>query len=405
MIRSGRLWQVLYLSFILCHIAAGPVHAQADGIEDKLEERRKDLQEIKRKIATEAERVREDARRERQIAADLAEVKRQLERKKREAAKLQRDIDRRRMRVVQLNQEIKVSEGHLAKARYLLAIRLRAIYKQGKMGVTSLFLSAGSLQEAALNIHYLQAVARHDRQLIQNFKLAIAAHKEKKEAVGRELADLSATQKALKVKQGEIAQDERQKRALLAEVRSDKADRLHRLSELKRSQAALQDLIGQLQKKMKALRAASPEGREVVYLKGLHFAAAKGKLSWPTPGQILSAFGRQEHPRYHTFTFNKGIDIGAPAGQEIKAVFEGIILFADWFRGYGKMAIIDHGQGFYSLYAHASELLVNVGDKVALRQVIGRVGDSGSPEGARLHFEIRQNGKPENPIQWLVPNP
>jgi septal ring factor EnvC (AmiA/AmiB activator) len=405
MIRSGRLWQVLYLSFILCHMAAGPVHAQADGIEHKLEERRKDLQEIKRKIATEAKRFREDARRERQIAADLAEVKRQLERKKQEAAKLQRDIDRRRMRVVQLNQEIKVSEGRLAKARYLLAIRLRAIYKQGKMGVTSLFLSAGSLQEAALNIRYLQAVARHDRQLIQNFKLAILAHKGKKEEVGRELADLGATQKALKVKQGEIAQDERQKRALLAEVRSDKADRLQRLSELKRSQAALQDLIGQLQKKMEALRAASPKGQEVVYLKGLHFAAAKGKLSWPTPGQILSAFGRQEHPRYHTFTFNKGIDIGAPVGQEIKAVFEGIILFADWFRGYGKMAIIDHGQGFYSLYAHASELLVNVGDKVALRQVIGRVGDSGSPEGTRLHFEIRQNGKPENPIQWLVPNP
>ena len=69
------------------------------------------------------------------------------------------------------------------------------------------------------------------------------------------------------------------------------------------------------------------------------------------------------------------------------------------------MAIIDHGQGFYSLYAHASELLIKVGEKVAPRQVIGRVGDSGSPEGARLHFEIRQNGKPVDPLQWLVPNP
>lgn len=370
-----------------------------------MEERRKDLQEIKRKIATEAEKVREDTRQEKQIAAELAEVKTQLERKKREAAKLQRDIDRRQVRVLQLNKEIQVSEGHLVKARYLLSSRLRAIYKQGKVGMTSLLLSAGNLQEAALNIRYLQAVARHDRRLIRNFKLAIIAHKEKKEEVGRELADLSSIQQVLKVKQEEIAQDERQKRALLVNVRSDKADRLHRLSELQRSQAALQDLIGQLQKKTKALQATSPEGQEVVYLKGLHFAAAKGKLFWPTPGQILSAFGRQEHPRYHTFTFNKGIDIGAPAGHEIKAVFEGIALFADWFRGYGKMAIIDHGQGFYSLYAHASELLVKVGDKVAPRQVIGKVGDSGSPEGVRLYFEIRQNGKPVDPLQWLVPNP
>jgi septal ring factor EnvC (AmiA/AmiB activator) len=405
MIRLERLWQVLCISFLFCHMAAGPVLAQEDGIEHKLEERRKDLQEIKRKIATEAEKVREDTRQEKQIAAELAEVKTQLERKKREAAKLQRDIDRRQVRVLQLNKEIQVSEGHLVKARYLLSSRLRAIYKQGKVGMTSLLLSAGNLQEAALNIRYLQAVARHDRRLIRNFKLAIIAHKEKKEEVGRELADLSSIQQVLKVKQEEIAQDERQKRALLVNVRSDKADRLHRLSELQRSQAALQDLIGQLQKKTKALQATSPEGQEVVYLKGLHFAAAKGKLFWPTPGQILSAFGRQEHPRYHTFTFNKGIDIGAPAGHEIKAVFEGIALFADWFRGYGKMAIIDHGQGFYSLYAHASELLVKVGDKVAPRQVIGKVGDSGSPEGVRLYFEIRQNGKPVDPLQWLVPNP
>jgi septal ring factor EnvC (AmiA/AmiB activator) len=102
---------------------------------------------------------------------------------------------------------------------------------------------------------------------------------------------------------------------------------------------------------------------------------------------------------------NKGIDISAPVGEEIRSVFEGIVLFADWFRGYGKMAIIDHGQGFFSLYAHASELLVKAGDKVTPRQVIGKVGDSGSPEGPRLHFEIRQNGKPVDPLQWLVSNP
>ena len=138
MIRLRTLGQVLCVSLLFCHMAAGPIFAQEDGIKNRLEERRKDLQEIKRKIATEAEKVREDTRQEKQIAAELTEVKRQLERKKREAAKLQRDIDRRQMRVLQLNQGIQVSEGQLAKARYLLATRLRAIYKQGKMGITSL---------------------------------------------------------------------------------------------------------------------------------------------------------------------------------------------------------------------------------------------------------------------------
>ena len=396
---------LLFLFLSLSHPATASALSQDEAIEDRLEQGRKDLQGIKRKIATEKKRVHEDTRQEKRIGLDLTKIKKQLEEKKREAAKLQRDIVHTQGRVSQLNKEIEASQDHLTQAKSLLASRLRAIYKQGKVNLTGLLFSANSIQQAAVNLRYLQAIAHQDRQLIQNFKLAIEAHKEKKEEVARQLLNLNSSQRALKAKQEEIAQDETEKRRLLAQVKEDKADRLRRLSELQQSSAALQVLIGQLQRKMKALQASTPRGADVVYLKGLHFAAARGKLAWPAQGELLVAFGRQEHPRYHTFTLNKGIDIGAPLGQEIAAVFEGIVLFADWFRGYGKMAIIDHGQGFFSLYAHTSELLVKVGDKVSPRQVIGRVGDTGSPEGPRLHFEIRQNGRPVDPLQWLVPSP
>jgi len=384
---------------------ATSVHSQDGAIEKKLEKGRQDLQEIKRAIATEKEKVGEDIRREKKISTELAKIRKQLEDKKKEAAKLQGQIDQSQRRIKQLNKEIVTSQSRLARAKMLLAARLRAIYKQGETGLTSLLVSANSLHQAALNLRYLQAIAHQDRQLIQNFQREIGSYREKKGEVNRQLLNLSSSQRALKAKQEEIAQDERQKRSLLAQVKSDKAISLQRISELQRSSAALQAFIVQLQEKMKSLRASAARGAEAVYLQGLHFASAKGKLAWPSRGELVASFGRQEHPRYHTFTFNKGIDIAAPMGEEIKAVFEGVVLFADWFRGYGKMAIIDHGQGFFSLYAHASELVVKVGDKVSPRQVIGKVGDSGSPEGSWLHFEIRENGKPVDPLQWLVPNP
>ncbi|MDH7500182.1 MAG: peptidoglycan DD-metalloendopeptidase family protein [candidate division NC10 bacterium] len=380
-------------------------HAQEEAIEKKLEKGQKDLQDIRRAIATEKKKVGEKIQQEKRISSELARIRRQLGEKRREAAKLQREIDLRRSGIRQLNREIQSSEARLSKAKVLLATRLRAIYKQGETGVPSLLLSATSLHQAALNLRYLQAIAHQDRQLIRNFQREISSQREKKEEVARQLKNLSSSERALRAKQKEIAQDELQKRTLLAQIRSEKALSLHRISELQRSSQALQALIGDLQEKMKAARASPTKGAETAFLQGLHFASAKGKLPWPSQGDLIASFGRREHPRYHTFTFNKGIDIAAPMGEEIRAVFEGIVLFADWFRGYGRLAIIDHGQGFFSLYAHASELMVKAGDKVSPRQVIGKVGDSASPEGPRLHFEIRQDGKPMDPLQWLVPNP
>jgi len=395
----------IVLLCLLSHLITTPVYSQEEAIEKKLEKGRKDLQEIRRAITTEKEKVGEDIRREKKISADLALIKRQLEAKKREAARLRREIDQSQSRIRRLNEEIVASQGRLAKARMLLATRLRALYKQRETGLTSLLLSADSLHQAGLNLRYLQAIAHQDRQLIRNFQREISSQREKKEEVGRQLQRFSLSQRALRTKQEEIAQDEVQKKRLLAKVQSEKAISLQRISELQRSSEALQALIGELQEKMKAARASAAKGAETAYLKGLHFLSAKGKLAWPSQGELIASFGRREHPRYHTFTFNKGIDIAAPIGEEIRAVFEGIVLFADWFRGYGRMAIIDHGQGFFSLYAHASELLVRAGDKVSPRQVIGRVGDSASPEGPRLHFEIREDGKPVDPLQWLAPNP
>jgi septal ring factor EnvC (AmiA/AmiB activator) len=128
----------------------------------------------------------------------------------------------------------------------------------------------------------------------------------------------------------------------------------------------------------------------------------KGNLPWPIEGEIIAKFGLQKHPRFKTKTINNGIEI-SPKGNEIiiKSIHPGKIVFADYFKGYGNLIIIDHGITYYSLYGHCTEFFVEKGDLVQVQQPIGIVGDFGSLRGVSLYFEIRFKTRPLNPLQWL----
>jgi septal ring factor EnvC (AmiA/AmiB activator) len=118
-------------------------------------------------------------------------------------------------------------------------------------------------------------------------------------------------------------------------------------------------------------------------------------------GEIVTPFGPREHPRFRTVTVSNGIEIRAPAGTDVQAVAGGRVVFAGWFRGYGKMLILDHGDQFYTLYAHAAELYKAVGEAVRQGDRVASVGDTGTLGDPVLYFEIRQAGKPLDPADWL----
>ncbi|HBS58710.1 MAG TPA: peptidase M23, partial [Firmicutes bacterium] len=130
-------------------------------------------------------------------------------------------------------------------------------------------------------------------------------------------------------------------------------------------------------------------------------ARASGVLIWPAAGQITSPFGWRMHPVFGTQKFHTGIDIGADYGDAVAAADSGVVIHADWLGGYGKAVIIDHGNGLQTLYAHNSELLVYEGQAVRKGQTISRVGSTGYSTGPHLHFEVRQNGTPTNPMAYL----
>jgi murein DD-endopeptidase MepM/ murein hydrolase activator NlpD len=115
----------------------------------------------------------------------------------------------------------------------------------------------------------------------------------------------------------------------------------------------------------------------------------------------VAAFGAQVHPRFGTRTYRNGVDIEAAQGTEVGAVFTGHVIYTGWFKGYGNLIILDHGHDYYTLYAHVADILVKDGDDVRQGQRIATVGDTGSLSGPRLYFEVRYQGKPQDPEQWL----
>ena len=121
----------------------------------------------------------------------------------------------------------------------------------------------------------------------------------------------------------------------------------------------------------------------------------------PVKGEVIEGFGKHKHPEFNSYTFTKGLYISAPTGSDIRTIYEGTVIFADYFKGFGNMVIVDHGGGYFSLYAHASRILKKTGSEVSKGEAVATVGDTDSTRGPVLYFEIRLQGKPLDPAAWV----
>jgi septal ring factor EnvC (AmiA/AmiB activator) len=177
---------------------------------------------------------------------------------------------------------------------------------------------------------------------------------------------------------------------LLSGVRREAEDREKVLREVAETEKALHRLV-------EALAAGAtipPEWR-------VGLERFRGLLDWPVPGRILVPFGARRDARFHTQIPHPGVDLEVDVGETVRAVYDGTVVFSDWFKGYGNLIILDHGSGFLSIYAHTSERLAAPGDRVKAGQPVARAGDTGSLEGPKLYFEIWRDGRPEDPVSWL----
>jgi septal ring factor EnvC (AmiA/AmiB activator) len=383
-----------------------------------VQEGKERLKEVQRELGREREKAKEAGRKEASLARDLARLDEDLKRKTQLLRDLEAKLRGSSQRIAKLSQEISTTESRLARSRELLKRRLRAIYKQGRLGYVRMLLAAEDFSAAGRRLKYLSAIAGQDQRLMQQYGTTLTVLSQKRTELEQYKAEIADAREKAAATRGQIAEEQRKRRILLASVREEKAGHLATVKELEASAKGLQALIARLQSeeerqkrasrmppRREGSRADTPGGKEEALdlRDDGRFERLKGRLPWPALGPLATTFGRQEHPRFHTVTFNRGIEIAAPEGRDIAAVADGAVIYADWFKGYGQLIILDHGGGYFTLYAHASQMLVRASETVSGGQVIGKVGDTGSLEGPQLYFELRHKGKPQDPLAWLLP--
>jgi murein hydrolase activator len=262
----------------------------------------------------------------------------------------------------------------------------------------------------------------YDADLLQQHRRTLEALERTRRSVKARADQLQKARAQVTAKQGEIEQEQVKRNQLLTTIREEQGTYESAMQELEESSKRLTALIAKLERERK--RALAQQAREERrrqqraratptpstpappverYFDGnSKFAKLKGQLAWPIAGRLVSTYGKVKHSTFNTYTFNKGIGISASPGSDFRVIEAGQVLYADRLKGYGTLLIVDHGDGYYSLYAHASELSVQVGNRVARHQVVGKTGEGGSLNGPALYFEIRHQGKPENPLEWLA---
>jgi murein DD-endopeptidase MepM/ murein hydrolase activator NlpD len=385
------------LVLVLAVVAAAP--AGADTIEDR-------KQSVDAQIAALSARVENTQRREASLRAEVEsasfEIRALAQRVNdisTELEPLEHELELRRERLRQLNELFQLQTERLRLLRRQHAIALRRLgdrvdklYRQEETDTLSLLLSSASFTDALDVFDYLQRIADEDKRVANEVGAA-------KKRVRAQREETRATRKRHRQETRVVAVRVGQIRALrdrLAASRSGlvaaQAQRQQNLSELSAHQQeelaemeALQEVSATLAAKIQAAQASSGTGSG---------PSAAGFI-WPVLGPVTSPFG------WRWGRMHEGIDIGAASGTPIRAAAAGTVIYAGWLGGYGNLVVIDHGGGVATAYGHQSGIAVGSGATVPQGQVIGYVGSTGHSTGPHLHFEVRVNGVPQDPLGYL----
>jgi len=370
--------------------------------EDSISAEQKKLQQTEKQLREEKQKAADARARETSVLAEIEVIEQRLADKRKQISRLDARINRAASDVKSLRGEIHSLEGLRSGQEAALARRLRAMYKvhvQG--GALPVLLAADDVAARAAAVRHLTSLASLDARLIQEYRGTtdrLEDRRGREESRQRELATLRADAQR---EQSEVDRDAAKRRILLAKVRDERAYHERMVGELTEAARRLEAFIRDLQARQRRLAKIPPPKPGTEAPPSIGFGTLRGRLPWPTEGRVVSAFGAQVHPRFGTRTFRNGVDIEAGEGRDVAAVYGGHVVYTGWFKGYGNLIILDHDNEYYTLYAHVAEILVREGDDVKQGQRIGTVGETGSLEGPRLYFEVRYQGKPQNPEQWL----
>jgi septal ring factor EnvC (AmiA/AmiB activator) len=379
-------------------VSAAPAHAQ-----DSLEAaKRKELQEISRQAAEQRAKAKQLRGRE---SKELAQIRRTEQRinvtrsRLRDLAKRQKNLGLQ-LEVTQVNLER--SKMSLAGQQEKLRRRLREMYKFGPARELEFLLSTTSFGQLLSRWDFLVMIAEQDRQMLEDVRDRKAQVEVLEQRIQGNLKQVSRTTQQTTSENQRLAKQRAERQGVVRQIQTQREAYEAAAEELERTARAVQRLLADLERRRREeADRARAQGRQPAPYTG-NFAQGQGSLDWPLRGELIGRFGPEKHPRFGTITPNNGIDIAAAIGTPVRSVAKGRVDYTSSDYGtYGQMIIINHGDGYYTLYGHLSGISVAVGQEVAAGQTIGLSGDTGSLKGPELHFEVRKGGTAVDPQSWL----
>ncbi|MEN8153064.1 MAG: peptidoglycan DD-metalloendopeptidase family protein [Acidobacteriota bacterium] len=294
-----------------------------------------------------------------------------------------RKIRKKNLEKVELETSIKNSKGKIKKV-------VRILYKIGKTGNFKIFFNIKNLNQLFKNYYLFLSIVNYKLEEIEKIKVFLKKLEIIKSELEKEYKDLK-----------KLKRNEEKK---LAEILSHKKNKLTFINKVNSNKNKYMGLLKELNEEAKKLTALIEKRSYKVDLPDLNLGSIKGTLRWPLKGSVISSFGRKKSTRFNTYILNNGIEIRPGGSLEIRAVYSGVIIFRNYFKGYGNIIIVQHSKDFMTIYGHCETFLKNKDDFVKAGEKIGIAGDSGSTLGISLYFEVRKGTKAVNPIPWLKKN-
>lgn len=358
----------------------------------------RDLEGIKKKIENEKKDLSRIQSKETSVVESLGKIQSELERRNKE-------IKLANAKLSSISGELKLKRDESDRLavstemrREMLQRRAAALYRWHRSGSVFVLLN-GSVTPSSFmqRQHYLTAALAFDRQLLANLEEESRRQTVLQEELSHRRKELAEQNHALANAKEAVRREAQKKQVLLSSLRREKDTRLRALKEMEAAAQRLEKMLEEIARRALVKPRDLPAGPAP----GSGLEAMRGRLDWPVRGPVTAPFGKFKHPEFAGELLRKGIDIEAPTGEEIKAVEKGRVVYADRFSGYGRMVIVDHGERYYTIYGHLSEILKKVGEAVNRGEVLGRAGDSDSLAGSKLYFEIRKDGHSVDPLPWL----
>ncbi len=348
-----------------------------------------DLDRVQRELKS--ERLKLKAAREKEAGAlnNLYRVNRQLKDAKEDLERTKLLIDRNGKKIAVLSSDLKDLETDFNQKSGVLSKRISEAYKSGgALSLLDVLFSSTSITDFVNRQYYFERMISKDLALISEMKDKARSIEESKKSLRVAVSEMNAEAKVIDRRKGEIQDQAEEKEKLYQSLKERREEYEKRVKELENSSALFEGLIKRAGDERTRDRKAAPRGT--------------GRMIWPAPGRVVSGFGYRRHPIWGGIHLHTGIDIGAAFGEPVRSADGGEIIFSGWWDGYGKAVVIDHGKMISTVYGHLSRIYVEAGQRIEKGQIIGLVGTTGFSTGPHLHFEVRVNGKPTDPMKYLM---